>query len=682
MENKTQVLAGNSLIVEHRQPIWKQELSLQSDICVWLVRLFVLVTMACIFLPQPILPTAGLDPSWQMGMEWAIGTGMKIGQDVIFTFGPYASIYTKEYNPHTIFLQTGGGILLALCYSVAFLYLARERLIHGALLLVFTLLVSSPYGVRSPYGNDSLFLLYSLLLALCGRKYGLSEQPAKWQLKCRNILIFSLLCAPLGFLPLIKGSFVLSCGATVVLVAGYLLYLRRPFAALIAVVIPLMTALVSWSVSGQATRDFPHFFLTLMPIISGYTEAMALGFSETVALDGAGMEILAYVAAIIALLAISLSALKHGWVDKIFCGLVFLLFLFLGFKAGFTRHDSAHAMIAPCVLLLCSVSLGFLINSKPWFFSVGVAFIAFLYIGSHYQVNLISRIPQDISNVYQAGWNGMDSRFVRPQALKTEFDERIRTLREDQPLPLLTGNSDIYSFDQSRLLVSGNPWNPRPIFQSYSAYTKQLAQLNAQHLRGTHAPDNIFFRIAAIDYRFPALEDGVSWLALRDNYAAVGMSGDLLVLHKRATLYAASVLKTLEDRNHAVGEEVTLPASASDLFLAVDLKPTLLGRLLNVAFKPPTLTMTLTLMNGRQVRYRVIAGMMASGFVVSPLVRTTKDFYLFETGNSKNISSGIVKSFKLERPIGGGLFWNENYSATIFEYSGSAPEPLAENIFN
>lgn len=49
----------------------------------------------------PVFPASGLDPSWQLGLNQALVQHLRFGKQVIFTFGPYAFLYTHLYTPQT-----------------------------------------------------------------------------------------------------------------------------------------------------------------------------------------------------------------------------------------------------------------------------------------------------------------------------------------------------------------------------------------------------------------------------------------------------------------------------------------------------------------------------------------------------------------------------------------------------
>ena len=57
------------------------------------IRLFLILTIACLFIPlNPAMPMEGLDNSWMFGMNQAVAQKLAFGRDIIFTFGPYASV--------------------------------------------------------------------------------------------------------------------------------------------------------------------------------------------------------------------------------------------------------------------------------------------------------------------------------------------------------------------------------------------------------------------------------------------------------------------------------------------------------------------------------------------------------------------------------------------------------------
>jgi hypothetical protein len=75
---------------------------------------------------NPLMPTAILDGSWIYSMNQAVAQKLVFGRDLIFTFGPYASVYTHAYHPATVWIMLLGCSLVDLSYACAFAWLVRR----------------------------------------------------------------------------------------------------------------------------------------------------------------------------------------------------------------------------------------------------------------------------------------------------------------------------------------------------------------------------------------------------------------------------------------------------------------------------------------------------------------------------------------------------------------------------
>ena len=51
------------------------------------------------FIPfSPAMPESNLDPSWVLAMNQALSAHLVFGRDVVFTLGPYASVFTWKLS--------------------------------------------------------------------------------------------------------------------------------------------------------------------------------------------------------------------------------------------------------------------------------------------------------------------------------------------------------------------------------------------------------------------------------------------------------------------------------------------------------------------------------------------------------------------------------------------------------
>jgi hypothetical protein len=108
-------------------------------------------------------------------------------------------------------------------------------------------------------------------------------------------------------------------------------------------------------------------------------------------------------------------------------------------------------------------------------------------------------------------------------------------------------------------------------------------------------------------------------------YEVTGRAGDQLILTKRAAP-AAATLSTLQTVDATFGTDLALPPGASPLFLQLDIRETLAGRLIDQAFKPPQVSLVVTYGDGATETYRLIPLMIHEGMVVSPTIATIDEY--------------------------------------------------------
>jgi hypothetical protein len=620
-----------------------------------LTRVLVLCLLALIvlavFVPlNPAMPSAGLDPSWAYGMNQAVAQGLVFGKDIVFTFGPYASIFSKMYHPATDRLMIFGSLYLGGCYAVALLLLSRNvRLVW---IVLFGAFLAGGF-VPIP---DSLLMSYPLLLAVVVYRNTLEsdEAPAAYR-SGMALPVFILLFTPLGLLPLVKVSFLVLSGVIAVLCSLALWRIKERGLAYGCILTPVVATIVFWLFSGQPLLALPYYFARLLPIVSGYSEAMAS--------PGNTKEIVFYLIASVGILSVIVANRNMPAHSRLFLFFSFLLFLFVAFKDGFVRHDG-HAIIAATSLLFAAFFLTFTLRNTRSSAAFLLAVFAWAYIDQGYVGSSTTAYYRNVRETYASASRGLKLRASHGKKLNEMFDHSLQLLSDEAEIPKMKGTADIYPDDQAYLLASGNTWSPRPVLQSYSAYTPTLARLDASHLTGGHAPDNVVFRVEPLDNRLPALEDGLSWPVLVSDYSPVLMAGGSLYLVARHSRAPTARMEAVSTGTYSLGETVFLPRSSEPLFAEVDIHQTLIGRLVSLLYKPTILTITLDLENGTQRNYRLISGMAKAGFVISPLVENTEDFAVL-FGDKSYWREKRVKAIGIAPAGGRSVLWNSKYVLSL-----------------
>ena len=607
--------------------------------------LFLAYTLLCLLVPfQPIMPGPSLDPSWRYAINEAVARGMVFGKDIIFTFGPYGSIYTQMYHPATDARMMTGSLYLAVCFIGLLLWLSRRLNPLWRVALAVTL------GALMPL-PDALFFAYPLAVALMVHEL---MQPDRRSLgsppSFHSALLLFVAFSPLGFIPLIKGSMLPLCGVVAWLAAIYALYHRQRRVALLALVAPSLTMVAAWLAAAQPLTALPSFFLNMLPIISGYTEAMQL--------QGPAIEKYIYVAAAGTLLG-GLLLGRGDWTGKLYLIASFGLFLLLNFKAGFVRHDGHALIAAPAAVIAVILSWPYA-NRLVTLLAAGLSLWGLAVIMPAYAGPLEPHAKARAREVYGSAVKGLRHRLKDPTRLDRHFEDARAKLRAEGRIPSMPGTTDIYPFDQAYLLATDNQWNPRPVLQSYSAYTPKLEALDAAHIAADKAPDNIVFRVFGLDNRLPSLDDGPSWPWLFARYEYVGTVEPFGYLKKKPS-WRPPTLQPLSTHRAAQGQWVDVPsAGGAKIYAKVHIGNTLRGKIVSQLYRPSLLHIHLRLANGELRDYRLVSQMGAAGFVLSPLVDSLEDFRK-AFGDPRDLEHKTVVAMRV-LPEGGGGHWNPEYT--------------------
>jgi hypothetical protein len=625
----------------------------------WVLAALVVLTTVSVIVPfAPRMPGAGLDRSWTFAMNQATAQHLDIGRDVIFTFGPYASIYTGTYHPATDAMMLWGSLVFALCFGIAAVLAFKNG--RWPLQLGLIAVLHAVMYVRDPF-----FFYYPVLVGVCAMRE-LRATGGDDTGHARRMALLLLLLLPFGLLPLVKGTaWVLCAVVTAIIVALFAMQRQWKLAALVAAT-PLLAAVLFWLLAGQPLTGLPGYFVSMMPIVSGYTEAMSI--------QGSTWQVLAYAVAAASLIAVMIVA-RDGAPLRTKAALIATCAaaLFLGFKGGFVRHDE-HAMVAATFLLLMGLLVAAMYPRSRASMALLLCFCVWWSIDAAYTKTSTAKLLSTVRADYKAAWDGARLRVTDRDRLAREFEQAVAKLRTEAGFPTLSGSSDIYSYDQSYLIASGNRWNPRPVIQSYSAYTPSLLEANKAHLLGRHAPDNLIFSVQPIDDRLPSLEDGASWPVILRQYRPTAFKNDYLFLQRRGEAPQAE-RAPLATAQHAIGETVRVPDSATPLFVKIDLKPTALGALAGLLYKPTPLRITLTFETGATRSYRIVSGMARAGFLISPLIENTPELALLY-GGADFIRHKRVRSFSIA-PAGGNSLWQSRFDVEFTPVSfPSSPEAV------
>ncbi|WMJ67731.1 hypothetical protein [Stenotrophomonas sp. 24(2023)] len=590
---------------------------------------------------NPAMPVTGVDGSWAYAMNVAVAEHLRFGKDIVFTFGPWASVYTGLFHPATDTLMIVGSLLAGLAVSAGFFALLAPS--RRALLLLLPVVLALIWSSAWHGWRDALFLFLPVLLPCVVARQRLG--------RAAHLLVICLLCAAMAILPLAKGNVTVMVVFSMA-VAMWLSRRASPARAVAMPAIVLLVMLLAWWACGQALADLPGYFLAQVPIISGYTEAMSV--------QGRSRDIVVFLVAGGLMFGVAVLAAGRG---QRHVPLLVAAYLFLIFKSSFVRHDEQHAVIAAAALLL----LGLLICFSPGA-GAGRGPVALLLgcmgwaVISHGYVPMAPQAMQArLLEMVRSPIAGLWTRIAHPGELAARFRQETSRLGDRPPFARATMRADVYPWDLTPMIAAGQPWAPRPILQSYSAYTPGLVQANALHLQ-RNPPQRVYFNLNPIDGRYPSIEDGASWLPLLGTFAPVAIEGEFAVLERRPGNGSALVPGNGVQVAAVLGQEVPVPAWDDPVWITLDIQPTLAGRLASMAYKAPPLSLWVRYENGDTARFRLVAGMARTGFLLSPTL-TRADEYVALASHHRQALLGKRRVVAMGVSGGSGtrLLWQQAY---------------------
>jgi MFS family permease len=569
-----------------------------------------------------------LDNGWAQILHEAYARHLQFGREVVFTYGPWGFL-AGGYYPPTYLISVAAWLALASVFVCAGWRLARHftqnHLVAWLWLIGFTLFASLPSG------NDINELLVAWAVLLLFLHFFVEDRAFP---PLQAALVFTF-----GWLGLVKFTGLMLGGLIVVLIAGNTIAKHRRFPWIIPVW--LAGIIFFWLFAGQHLNLLWPFLRNSWSIAGGYTDAMSIDgiLSPTLlifAVVGLGFCGLAGV------LALSNRAWNGAFFVLGIAGIVFL-----SFKESCVRDDDAHGIAAVLSLLLIALAF-FPVTAAHKKALVPVAILlALLSLASLDHAADFLRQSVKTFTPYNLLCPLVN---LGAHNLQDDYEKSQANLREQTYLPPVSGPVDLYSCRQEYLLAYGMDYRPRPIIQSYSAYTPYLARMNADWLRSDQAATTLFFAVQVLDDKFSAMDDGLSWPELLTRYDIPGLSdkfGNYLVL-SRSPRPRGYHLRPFPPATITLGLPFAPPNLTNGLVWAeIDIKKTLAGDLQSFLDKPSALMADLQLADGSRHRCRIVPGVASAGFLLSPYIQNNRSFLALARADQTLLSSKAVVSLTL-----------------------------------
>jgi len=581
----------------------------------------------------PWSTNALLDGSWPEVLQYAHLKGWQFGRDIVFTWGPWGFLNNQFHlgaagATAKILWETLGKLTIA----AALVALTRKIPLFWQVLFIIACILFSWIFL------DTIFLVLITLIVMGGL---MAEKTPRGQ---------QLLCVvALAFLGQIKFTYaVFACSGLVFSALFHIL--RKDYAETITQTAGFGVAFLAfWMGAGQNPDNLLPFFRTGLEISAGYGWAMGVDERRPVFLCCLALALVC--AVFLFRLWRKLPDRPLAWAATLYLASTW----FVVWKHGLIRADG-HEFGFVLYSLLLALPLPYLcIRDIKWhWFSLAAALgVGCLQI---IQPGLPGNCPRDAETRFVTNYSAMGHLGSLPAKWENEFNHAAQPADLPWVRQIIGKQSiDLFNYDQGVVLLNRFNYKPRPIFQSYSAYTPALMSRNLRFYQSPQAPDYILWNHSSIDDRFPTLDDALLIPELPRAYQPVLEEGSYILLKKQSTLPARRLDQTpLLDRSLSLDEVLILPKlDGTPIWIRAKLRLNKLGKLRAFLYKPPLIRLTVTDETGRETSWRILPRVAREGFLLSPFLETQSDFAAFCRGHGQH----WIRSLKFETPRKQKEFW-------------------------
>jgi hypothetical protein len=588
----------------------------------------VLVAVTLLILPGPPvdLKVDG-DTSSGAVLNHAARHGLQFGTDLVYLYGPLGYLLYFYFSPPTavVRLVADSGFCLAVAAGVCLLAW-RLRLVWRCLLLGLFVFLAANAETPTDLLMDTGLLCWGLLCFVeSGR---------------RLLWAVAAFVALAAFGTLAKALVLFIGGLGVVLIAGDVLARGNLRLAGGTVAGFVAAILLGWLACGQSLSHFGTWVATSLAVAQGYSQSLgweglpqAMVTGLVVALAGLAMVVIRVLTWQAGTQSTgTFSASPHASLRRGLLLLWLVALLFLTWKHGLARGDSFHVAyffgFMPSLALALEVLPSEGRAARRWAWGLGAA--CCLLSVFTLQTLFFPTGLRSLAHPFRLF--GYHARcLLRPGDYRGRMGDAVEAKRREAQLPVtrgLVGRASVDVFGQHPIyaLFNGLNYHPRPVFQSYVACDGRLDRLNEAFYLSADAPEYVMFSLGAVDRRFPPLEDSMLLRHLLLNYRPVGAEDEFLLLKRNFS--GAPWLKLLREGTVRPGERISVgDLGRRDLWLEIDLDPTLIGRLRQALYQPPVVRLAAWGEGPKPLlaRRRAPAAMLAAGFVASPLLMRNDD---------------------------------------------------------
>lgn len=572
------------------------------------------VALAIFFFTLPSTGTIiwpGLDNSYALAFNYFFASGVQIGRDILFTYGPLGFLEWPQPQGNNLLYANiiYSSIHLAFIFALFWLGMAGRKLLGqisvSALVLFLSYLLSAFMYLKL------VFLIAALLML---------------HYTTRRTWLFAVAICLTVLALLIRSTYGILSLLMLFSYAFYIAYAQREYRFIAGAAVGLLAlTLAAWLVIYGNFSGIFSFFRGVLEFSSGNSSAMtlnpqnnwlaltvfaclALYLPFSVAQKEARVAYVILGLSVIAFLKYAFS--REGW--SLNYGFVYILVSFSLFVLFVPKLRIKHYAIILATLVLFGVNM-----------KIAGGFNPFKYIQSQIKNNFENRNSIDVVKAL-IDYKGQAKTLLAESGIRLEpqkLSEQTRTV-------IGKSTVDVYPYEISYVAANGFNWTPRPVIQSYITYTPYLDKQNALFFQSEKSPDYLLWeapqgdiQVDSIDTRYVLNDEPLAIFEILGRYSPLALDGKIVIMKNNGHQGFMPPQNAGTDTSQwgSWVKVPKLPACAA-LRSRLSFARTLVGKLKRTIYKEEEFYVEYKLENENILKHRFVIDNAGSGIWSSPYV--------------------------------------------------------------
>lgn len=545
----------------------------------------------------------GLDISWQMAMNYVLSHKLLWGNDIIFTYGPLAFLSTRI----GLGISRWIFLLFDIFLTLNFFYVFKDFLVNAtnkwlALLILICVIVTADQFL----GADLAWVLLFFVIYWMHKTYTNSRYAYLTILLILTLITF--------YIKMNTGLI------AVIFIFVHLANLRISSKINNAKLLFVPVMFCFWLyISVQVFHvSLIHYIKGSVEMIKGYNDIMYLNEQHPV------IEAFIYIMLSLTLLLFFYRLyllIKNKQYSQILLPAVSIAYTLLLYKQSTLRNDVQHLFeyisFAPFILL-CTISGN---KKQDKIFLCGTFAIVLIALFSSFKSkNMVANAVRRITGIAHY------AQMVREYNSYVSLNQQSKRYIPERILNKIGQNTiDVYPWDIAYLMENKLNYAPRPVIQSFAAFTERLEMANYGHYL-SHSPEYVLYDYDAIDNRYPFNDECMLNMFIGNNYICADTftsNGRLLLLLQKKTQIAPVPLDLIKTATVSLTKEVDAGHAS---FLKIDIQYSPAGKMKAIWSKPPQIKITYQTSDGQFLTYKTSKELLHAGIYIGNVVTSNKEF--------------------------------------------------------